>query len=182
MPALSFSTTPSSGQPLLYQAASIAVAVESGHAAVQPAVVLTPRDALAGAERLEGLVLVEPHRCRNLPRIGNEHRAVLVGQHHCLFGRKFVRIAHGVIADVTSRRLRVQPFIDVALGATRASCEFLRTDRTGTRHGFVQAELVAKTDHHSAIRGGYVANGARDERFELCLIDNSGVHGLRSSW
>jgi hypothetical protein len=63
----------------------------------------------------------------HLPRIGNEHWTVLIGQYHCLLRIQFVRIAHGVIFDVASRRLRIEPLAHVAFGATRAQRELLRS-------------------------------------------------------
>ena len=55
-------------QPLRHQARAVAVAIERGHATGQPRIVLAPGHAAAGAEGLERLVLVEPHRRRHVPR------------------------------------------------------------------------------------------------------------------
>ncbi len=164
------------GQPLRHQAGPIAVAVESRHAAVQAAVVIAPGDALAGAKGLEGPFLVEPHRYRHLPCGRDEHRAILVGQHHRLLGRQLVGVADGVVVHVATRGLCVQPLAHIALGAAGAVGELPGAERAGARHGFVESELAAEADHDAAVGGGQVADGAHDKRLQLRLIDLGCVH------
>ena len=80
-------------QPFGDEAAAIGVAVEGRDAAIEPPVMVAPGDALAGAEGLHRLVLVEPHRGRNVPGIRDEDRAVLVGEDEGLLRRQLVGVA-----------------------------------------------------------------------------------------
>ena len=82
-----------------------------------------------------------------------------------------------MVADVAARGLRVEPLAHVALGAAGARGELLGAERAGAGHRLVQAELAAEADHHAAVAGGKVADGAHREGFELGLIDHGCVHG-----
>ena len=158
-------------QPLRHEARAVAVAVERRRAAGEAPVMLAPGDALAGAEGLERLRLVEPHRRRHVPGVRDVDRAVLVGQHHRLLGQEFVGVAHAVIGDIAAGRLRVQPFAHVALGAAGPRGDFLGAQRSGAGHRLVEAELAAEADHHAGIAGRQVADGARGEGLEPRLVD-----------
>ncbi len=164
-------------QPLGQQAGAVGVAIERRHAAEQAAVVVAPGHALAAAERLERLVLVEPHRGRRVPGVRDVQRAVLVGQHQRLLRRQFVGVADRVVRDVAARRLRVEPLAHVARRAAGARSELVGAQRSGAGHGLVQAELGAEADHHAAVAGGEVADGAHDEGVELGSIDHGCIHG-----
>jgi hypothetical protein len=163
-------------QPVRHQVGPIAVAVEGRHPAVQAGVVLAPGDAGTGAKCREGLLLVEPHRRRHVPGRRQEHRAVLVGQHHRLFAGELVGLADGVVVDVAAGDLRVQPLSHVALGAPGARRELPGAERAGPRHRLVEAELAAQADHDAAVGARQVVDGAHDERIQLRCIDCRFVH------
>ncbi len=167
-------------QPLRHEARAVAVAVERGDAARHARVVLAPRDAAAGAKRIERLRLVGPHRRRQVPRMRDVVRALFVGEHHRVLGRELVGVAHRVVADVAACRLLVQPFAHVALGAAGAPRELFRAQRAGAGQRLVQPELAAQADHDAVVRRRDVADRARRERVELGLIDHGGVHDVHS--
>ena len=121
---------------------------------------IAPADALAGAEGLHRLVLVGPHRRRNVPGIRHEDRAVLVGQHEGLLRRQLIGVADRVIGDIAAGDLRVEPFAHIAFGAVGTRRQFARADRAGAGHRLVEAEPVAEAHHHAAVTGREVCDRA----------------------
>jgi hypothetical protein len=129
----------------------IGVAVEGGYAAIQTMVVIPPADALARAERIDRLVLVEPQRSVDLPGVRQEDRARLVGEHQGLLRRELVRLARGVIVEVAAGDLAIEPLPHVPLRTTAALSDSSRAERALAGHGFVEPELVAEVHHHPAL-------------------------------
>jgi hypothetical protein len=76
------------GQPLAHQVGGVAGPEEPQHAGEQPVVVLPPADPGAGAERVHEQAVVGVAGRDGLEGAGQEHRALLVGDHHGLLGRQ----------------------------------------------------------------------------------------------
>ena len=98
-----------SRQPVRNEMAVVRVSIEGGDPLVEARIVVTPGDALSGAERFDGSVLVEPHRNRHFPRWRYKFRAVFMSENPGFFGREFVGLAGSVVIDIAGGGLAVEP-------------------------------------------------------------------------
>ena len=162
--------------PLRHEVRAVAGPEEPLGAAEQPVVVLVPAHSLTTAERLEDAILVGIQRRDRVIHAEDVERAVFVGERKRLLVGQRVTVAVGVVAHVAAGRLVPEPLADVALSRTGALCDFLRSQRPGMRHRFVQAEFLA--DHHerSADDRSHVGDRLPHKGLELGLVDLRGTH------
>jgi hypothetical protein len=158
------------GQPVRNERAAVGVPEEGGDATEEALVVGSPGDPLAGAKRPGGLLFVDPHRRRDVVGGSEQRGAVWVGEHGRVLGRQLVGLGRGVVLDIGGRNLTAEPLADVALGAARALGQLGRRERARPCEGSVQPEPVAQAHHDSAVAGGQVGEGARQERLQLLLV------------
>jgi len=144
---------------------------EPQHAGEQPVVVLVPADPGAGAERVREPGMVGVARRDDLERAAQEDRAVLVGDHHGLLGRKLVGAVGRVVGHVAAGGLVAEPLADVPFGGAGAGGQRGRRDRPGARHRLVKAEPVADVQQQPRDGRAHVGDGLPDEGLEPGLVD-----------
>ncbi len=131
---------------------------------------LVPADALAGAEGIGHLRLVDPERLRHLEGAREEGGALLVGEGGGLLGRQAEGVGRFVVCDIVGRGEGGQPLAQVALLEAGRGGELRRADRRSVRHRLEQAEPVAQHDERAGDAGAEVADQPADERVELLCI------------
>jgi hypothetical protein len=141
---------------------------------------LVPADAAAGFEGLGDLGLVAEGGSGDLEEPGEKDRARFVGEDHRLFGIEAEFSARRVVAEISRRRLRREPFADIALGGPGALGERRRIAWAGRGQRLVEAELVPDQDERGIHRRAHIAEHAADELVEFCFVERlrfkGGVH------
>jgi hypothetical protein len=163
-------------KPLADEMGGVAGPEEPQDTGEQPVVVLLPADPRSGAERVHEDVVVGVARGDALEGAAQEHRAVLIGDHHGLLGRQLEGVVHRVVADVAACRLVAEPLTDVSLIGSGPRRERVRRDRPGARHRPVEAKAVADMQQQPRDGRAHVGDRLADERLEPGFIDRPGVH------
>jgi hypothetical protein len=166
-----------SRQPILHQEGRVAAAEEALDAAEQALVVLVPCHALAAAEGVGDLRLVQIGGCDHVERTGDVDRARFVGERHRLFGRHREPPAVRIVVDVAGSRLGGQPFAHITLCGLRALGELRGRRRTVHGQRLIESELVADQHEGAADRGGHVAHHLAHEGLQLVGVDGGGLRG-----
>ena len=141
-----FNDTIERWQPFLHEMVLVGGAEEACGAAEQAFRAIVPTEALAAFERIGHLRLIEHHRRHQVADAAHEDRAVLVGEHHGLFGLHRERSRCRIVVDVSGRGLGRQPFAHATFVRTGDVREIGRGHRAFCGERLVETETVADLD------------------------------------
>src|SRR5271166_371198 len=133
--------------------------------------VLVPADTFAGPEGIEQLVNIVGNRDRRQEKSRQIDGAVFIGQRESLFRRERILPGGGIVTDITSRCLGIQPFANVAFRRSRLFCYFGGGHRLSAAHRLVQTETIAQRDQRCIDRRSHVTDGLVHEVVQSCFVE-----------
>jgi hypothetical protein len=117
-----------------------------------------PAHAFSGLERFGHAWFVQPHRLRHIECTGKERRPAFIRECARLLGREFEFLALGAVIDVARRRLRREPFTQIARVELGLRRQFFRRHSLAIGHCLVDAQPVAEQNERGAHRGAEIAD------------------------
>src|SRR5579871_3903655 len=106
-------------------------------------IMLMPANASSGAEGVGDLRLITRERPDNLECSRQKGGAIILCESKGLLRRQRVSLRGGIVVDITTCSICIEPFASVALVSVSLCSKLRGSQRTRPSHGFVKAQLVA---------------------------------------
>ena len=139
-------------------------------AVVNVGVVLVPAQPVVVASSQEHVVDVVSRAKGDLEEAGQVGRAARIGQGGRVLGRQRVLARSGVVLDVATGGLRIEPFPGVGLPGPGGRSQLPWCDRSCSHCGVV-AQLVAEHDQGRVQSGADLIDGFENERHEFVDVN-----------